>query len=105
MPIVARVSRLAHEKDPEVLHKAIELLQNHNRALTQKLKELLAELAKAKGDSTYQQLRLAALERQLAKLTKQVFGPSSEQRVTWFRRGFDGGDARQCDTFGNSGTR
>ena len=30
---------------------------------------------------------------------------SSEQRVTWFRRGFDGGDARQCDTFGNSGTR
>jgi uncharacterized protein len=30
---------------------------------------------------------------------------SSEQRVTWFRRGFDGGDPRQCDTFGNSGTR
>ena len=24
---------------------------------------------------------------------------SSEQRVRWFRRGFDGGDARQCDTF------
>jgi predicted metalloprotease len=30
---------------------------------------------------------------------------SSEQRVTWFKRGFDSGDARQCDTFGNSGTR
>ena len=60
----------------------IELLQNHNRALTDKLKELLAELGKAKGDSTYQQLRLAALERQLAKLTKQVFGPTSEQRAT-----------------------
>jgi predicted metalloprotease len=24
---------------------------------------------------------------------------SSEQRKRWFRRGFDGGDARQCDTF------
>jgi transposase len=80
--MVACVSRLAQEKDPEVLHKAIELLQNHNRALTNKLKELLAELAKAKGDSTFQQLRLQALERQLAKLTKQVFGPSSEQRTT-----------------------
>ena len=25
---------------------------------------------------------------------------SSEQRVRWFRRGFESGDARQCDTFG-----
>ncbi len=24
---------------------------------------------------------------------------SSAQRIRWFRRGFDGGDARQCDTF------
>ena len=24
---------------------------------------------------------------------------SSEQRIRWFRRGFDTGDARQCDTF------
>jgi predicted metalloprotease len=24
---------------------------------------------------------------------------SSEQRKRWFRRGFDSGDARQCDTF------
>mgnify|MGYP001627988234 CR=1 FL=1 len=24
---------------------------------------------------------------------------SSEQRIRWFRRGFDSGDARQCDTF------
>jgi len=24
---------------------------------------------------------------------------SSEQRLRWFRRGFDGGDARKCDTF------
>jgi predicted metalloprotease len=24
---------------------------------------------------------------------------SSEQRVTWFRRGLEGGDPRACDTF------
>ena len=27
---------------------------------------------------------------------------SSEQRVTWFKRGFDSGDPRRCDTFGGS---
>jgi hypothetical protein len=25
---------------------------------------------------------------------------SSEQRVTWFKRGFQSGDMRQCNTFG-----
>jgi len=25
---------------------------------------------------------------------------SSDQRMRWFRRGFDSGDARQCDTWG-----
>lgn len=27
---------------------------------------------------------------------------SSEQRVKWFRRGFEGGDASRCDTFSGS---
>ena len=30
---------------------------------------------------------------------KQFTHGSSAQRIRWFRRGFDGGDARQCDTF------
>ena len=74
------MSRFAQEKDPEILHKAIDLLQNHNRALATKIAELLKELAEAKGDSGFQQLRIAALEKSLAKLTKEIFGPSTEQR-------------------------
>ena len=76
------MSRLDQEKDPKVLHQVIELQQKHIRALVEEIKKLTAELAQAKGDSTYQQMRLAALERHLAKLTKQVFGPTSEQRTT-----------------------
>ena len=74
------MKRLDQEKDPKVLHQAIELLQHHNRALATKIAELLRELAEAKGDSGFQQVRIAGLEKQLAKLTKQVFGPSTEQR-------------------------
>src|ERR1700742_3599733 len=74
------MSRLDHEKEPEILHQLVE------------------ELRKAKGDSSFQQLRLAALERQLAKLTKQVFGPSSEQRTTEDKpAGGDGDDQGQGD--------
>jgi transposase len=84
---VAGVSRLAEEKDPEILRKAVVLLENHNRELSKKIAAVLrqlqqarAELAALKGESGGKQLRLEALEQQLAKLTKQVFGPSSEQR-------------------------
>ena len=72
------MSRLAQETDPEILRKAVVLLENHNRQLTKKLAELLRELAKAraelaaaKGQATDKQLRLEALEQQIAKLTKQ----------------------------------
>jgi transposase len=74
------MKRLDQEKDPKVLHQAIDLLQHHNRALAAKIAELLRELAEAKGDSGFQQVRIAGLEKQLAKLTKEVFGPSTEQR-------------------------
>jgi predicted metalloprotease len=30
---------------------------------------------------------------------------SSEQRKRWFRRGFESGDARQCDTFAVQSSR
>lgn len=87
MRTVACVSRLAEEKDPEILRKAVVLLENHNRVLSKKIAEVIrelqtarAELAAIKGESTGKQLRLEALEQQLAKLTKQIFGPSSEQR-------------------------
>jgi hypothetical protein len=82
VPIVARMSRLAEEKDPEILRKAVALLESHNLLLSKKLAEVLrelartrAELAAATGNATKGQLRLEALEQQLAKLTKQLFGP------------------------------
>jgi transposase len=85
--IVARVSRFAQEKDPEILRQAVILLEKHNHALTAKIAEVLrelqrtrAELAALKGESVDKQLRLEALEKSLAKLTKLAFGPSSEQR-------------------------
>ena len=87
MRTVAPVSRLGQETDPEILRKAVVLLENHNRVLSQKIAEVIRELQKAraelaalKGESVGKQLRLEALEQQLANLTKQVFGPTSEQR-------------------------
>jgi transposase len=81
------MSRLGQEKDPEILRKAVVLLESHNLLLTKKLAELIrelkqtrAELAAAKGDAVKGQLRLEALEQQLAKLTKEIFGTSSEKR-------------------------
>lgn len=91
------MSRLSQEKDPKVLHQAIELLQNHNRTLTKKIAELLNELTEAKGESGFQQLRIASLERQLAKLTKQVFGPSADQRAAQEETGGESPEGNGAD--------
>jgi transposase len=83
------MTRLDQENDPEILRKAVALLQSHNHVLTKKLAEALRELAaaqdelaKLKGEPLAGQLRLEALEQQIAKLTKQLFGTSSEKLGT-----------------------
>lgn len=83
------MSRLAEEKDPEILRKAVVLLERHNRELSKQIAQVLRELSKAraelaalKGESTDKQLRIDVLEQRLAKLTRQVFGASSEKRTT-----------------------
>src|ERR1700742_4709361 len=80
------MARLDQENDPEILRKAVLLLQSHNQVLSKKLAEALRELARAqdelgrlKGEPIAGQLRIEALEQQIAKLTKQLFGTSSEK--------------------------
>jgi predicted metalloprotease len=45
------------------------------------------------GDDTLQQQGQGRVDE------RQFTHGTSAQRMTWFRRGFDSGDARQCDTF------
>src|SRR6478752_499704 len=57
------------------------MLEAENRRLTQKLAEVMRELAQAKGqDASALQLRLAELEQQLQTRNRALFGPSSEKR-------------------------
>ncbi len=52
--------------------------------------------AHAIGDDTLQQQSQGRVN------SSQFTHGTSAQRMAWFRRGFDSGDARQCDTFGVS---
>lgn len=86
---MAYMSRLAEETDPEILRQAVVLLESHNQLLSRKLAEAVRELAaaqdelaKLQGKPPAGQLRIEALEQQIAKLTKQIFGASSEKHVT-----------------------
>ncbi len=67
---------------------------NHNRHLLEAgdLREAL-DTASAIGDDRLQR------KAQGYVVPESFTHGSSEQRVRWFRRGFDTGDVRQCDTF------
>lgn len=57
------------------------LLERENQRLTAKVVELTRQLLSAQGkDASELQLRLAALEEQLAKRNKMLFSPSTEKR-------------------------
>jgi transposase len=72
--------RLADEKDIDIVRQAATLLERENQKLTQKVFELTRELLQLKGeDASAMQLRLAALEQQLAARNKALFGRSSEK--------------------------
>lgn len=80
--------RLAMEKDLETVRQAALLLEAENKKLVAKNLELQSELLKLKGlDVEQLQLRLAALEQQLATRNKMLFGPSSEKRHAHSKRG------------------
>lgn len=72
---------LKREQDIEKLREAALMLEAENRRLTQKLSEVMRELAHAKGqDASALQLKLVELERQLETRNRALFGPSSEKR-------------------------
>lgn len=93
----AHVLKLEDEKDPEILRKAALLFRSHNRVLTKKVTDLARENAELRGDSAAVQLKLKTLEEQLAKLTREVFGKSSEKRAEpeAGRAGGEAGDAQK----------
>ncbi len=79
--IIQRAMEISREQDVERLRQAALMLEAENKRLTQKLTEVMRELAKAKGeDASALQLKLAELERQLAMRNKALFGTSSEKR-------------------------
>lgn len=72
---------IEREQNLEKLRQAALMLEAENRRLTQKLSEVMKELARAKGqDASKLQLQLAELERQLELRNRALFGPSSEKR-------------------------
>jgi transposase len=73
--------RLEQEKDVERLRAAALLLEAENRRLVAQVMELMRRLVKAEGkDAQELQLRIAALEEQLAKRNQEMFGASTEKR-------------------------
>jgi transposase len=78
----ANVLSLEQIQDPELLRQAARLLDRENRRLHEKIKSLLAELARLRGeDSATLQHELAFLQELLAQRNQARFGPSSETRA------------------------
>jgi transposase len=72
---------LSTETDIERLRQAALLLEQENVRLFRRLENLVAELAKARGEGARSlQLEIECLKEQLASRTKALFGDSSERR-------------------------
>jgi len=106
------MSRLDQENDPAILRQAVLLLHSHNQVLSKKLAEVVRELAaaqeelsKLKGEPIAGQLRIEVLEQQIAKLTKQLFGTSSEKCVTDEKATTTGGEGEELKTPGGEGEK
>jgi transposase len=68
-------------QDPELLRQAARLLDRENQRLHEKIKTLLTELARLRGeDSVALQRELTFLQELLAQRNQALFGPSSEKR-------------------------
>lgn len=88
--------RLEQEKDVERLRAAALLLEAENRRLVAQVMELTRRLVKAEGkDAQELQLRIAALEEQLAKRNQELFGASSEKRGSGSARSKPEDDGKQ----------
>jgi transposase len=69
-------------QDPELLRQAARLLDRENHRLHEKVKTLLAEIARLRGeDSAVFQHELTFLQELLAQRNQALFGPSSEKRT------------------------
>ena len=72
---------LSREKDPEILRQAALLLEAENKRLVAQVMDLTRRLLEAEGkERVALQLEIQALQAQLAKRNRALFGESSEQR-------------------------
>lgn len=76
------MSEWAGERDPDVLHQFLNLMELENRRLHERLAQLVKEIASLTGraDSAQLALELHRLQEQLGRLQGQMFGHSSEKR-------------------------
>ena len=101
-----QVSQLQQSR-PDVANKASVLLELQADCYAGVWGHTAAQRGKLDPGEADQGLRAAAAvgDDHLQKMSTGQVSPesfthgSSEQRMMWFRRGFDSGDPRQCDTF------